>query len=175
MFKLKLILYVFVFLFNSRKLFLYDIATIEVPIALYITIFDNQAFDYGLLAVIALLAFRMLIRYKESFFDVHSRLASLKREPETEVNLNHKVVKLSISVFRSTVVVITSIAILAVDFPVFPQKNTKTDKYGFGLMDVGVGYFIICHSMRLIRNSSRTEIDSQSSEYSLRGQKMNYI
>jgi hypothetical protein len=92
-------------------------------------------------------------------------------EKEASVNLNaidEKVVKLSINVFRSLTVLVTSIAILAVDFKIFPERNLKRDRYGFGLMDVGVGYFIICHSMRLIRNQTQAETDSQSKDYSFR-------
>ncbi|CAF0818083.1 unnamed protein product [Brachionus calyciflorus] len=43
--------------------------------------------------------------------------------------------------------------ILAVDFQHFPYYYTKTHDYGVSLMDIGVGYFILCHSMRLIRNN----------------------
>ncbi len=111
----------------------------------------------------------LLICRKDSFVNAYLSKISCNQSSFSKVySLDDRVIKLSISVFRSTVVVITSIAILAVDFPIFPQKNIKTDRYGFGLMDVGVGYFIICHSMRLIRNSSQIELDSKSEEYSFR-------
>ncbi len=64
-----------------------------------------------------------------------------------------RVVKLSVNWFRTSVIVITSVAILAVDFDaVFVPRNTKRRDFGLALMDLGVGLFIVCHAMRLIRN-----------------------
>lgn len=48
-----------------------------------------------------------------------------------------------ISYYRSTLMLFTILSILAVDFTVFPRKYAKTETYGFSLMDVGVGSFII--------------------------------
>lgn len=43
---------------------------------------------------------------------------------------------------RSTINLLTAVAILAVDFRIFPRRFAKTEKYGYSLMDVGVGLFI---------------------------------
>lgn len=50
-----------------------------------------------------------------------------------------------VSTTRTWVLVFTVIAILGVDFTIFPRRFAKTETYGTGLMDVGVGCFIICH------------------------------
>lgn len=47
-----------------------------------------------------------------------------------------------LSVYRSHMMVMTVLAILAVDFPVFPRVLGKTEDWGTGLMDVGVGSFV---------------------------------
>lgn len=49
--------------------------------------------------------------------------------------------------FRAYVNIATAISILAVDFAIFPIRFTKTDKYGTGLMDVGVGSFMISNAL----------------------------
>ena len=72
-------------------------------------------------------------------------------------NLNQlelKIIKLSVNSFRTCVVIITSVAIFAVDFTIFPRVHAKTENYGLSLMDLGVGLFVLCHCMRIIRNTN---------------------
>lgn len=52
-----------------------------------------------------------------------------------------------VSCFRSTVILISVMCILAVDFHIFPRRFAKVESYGFGLMDVGVGLFVIANSI----------------------------
>lgn len=49
----------------------------------------------------------------------------------------------SISILRGLTYVITIFAILAVDFVDFPRHLAKTEKYGYSLMDTGVGLFVL--------------------------------
>jgi len=44
--------------------------------------------------------------------------------------------------YRATALLTTAVCILAVDFPVFPRRFAKTESFGYGLMDVGVGSFV---------------------------------
>jgi phosphatidylinositol glycan class W len=47
-----------------------------------------------------------------------------------------------VSAYRSTIMVLTFVAILAVDFQVFPRRYAKTETQGYGLMDLGAGSFV---------------------------------
>lgn len=49
----------------------------------------------------------------------------------------------SITCLRGLTYLITGFCILAVDFKQFPRYLAKTEKYGYSLMDTGVGLFII--------------------------------
>lgn len=45
--------------------------------------------------------------------------------------------------YRSTVSYLTFVAILAVDFTIFPRSYAKTEVYGYGLMDLGAASFCV--------------------------------
>lgn len=48
---------------------------------------------------------------------------------------------------RVIVNVITATSILAVDFPVFPRRYAKTETYGTGVMDFGVGAYVFANAL----------------------------
>ncbi|KAK7172491.1 hypothetical protein R3I93_002563 [Phoxinus phoxinus] len=52
-----------------------------------------------------------------------------------------------VTVFRVLVNVKTAISILAVDFSVFPRRYAKTETYGTGVMDFGVGAYVIANAL----------------------------
>ena len=67
--------------------------------------------------------------------------------------------------YRSSMLVVTAVCILGVDFPVFPRRFAKTETFGFGLMDIGVGSFIFASG--LVSQEARKGLQKLVSKYFL--------
>jgi phosphatidylinositol glycan class W len=52
-----------------------------------------------------------------------------------------------IATFRVYILLFTMVAILAVDFNIFPQRFYKTHTYGASVMDIGVGAFVASNAL----------------------------
>ncbi|NXN21855.1 PIGW protein, partial [Nycticryphes semicollaris] len=76
----------------------------------------------------------------------------------------------AITVFRVYVNLLTSISILAVDFPQYPRRYAKAETYGTGVMDLGVGAFIfgnalVCPEVRQKSNVTQPKFSSLAKQF----------
>ncbi|XP_015239136.1 PREDICTED: phosphatidylinositol-glycan biosynthesis class W protein [Cyprinodon variegatus] len=70
-----------------------------------------------------------------------------------------------VTLFRVFVNMKTAISILAVDFSVFPRRYAKTETYGTGVMDFGVGAFVFANAL----------VSPEARRKSISGSKMSHI
>ncbi|XP_066492315.1 phosphatidylinositol-glycan biosynthesis class W protein [Tiliqua scincoides] len=131
--------------------FLLDFTVLVIPSLLLCTIFAP---------VLPAIVLFMTVFCAGLIFKIYSRRTNYVKVPLEQIlrdflrtNLKPKYIP-SISVFRAYMNVLTSINILAVDFPQYPRRYAKTETYGTGLMDFGVGAFVfgnavVCPEVRL--------------------------
>ncbi|KAG0471740.1 hypothetical protein HPP92_016286 [Vanilla planifolia] len=109
-----------------------DFAFIFLSIILVLTVLAEWAYFLAIILVTVLLFW---------FFTKRHSFPALNATPGPQFS------RLSILSYRVSVVVVTFVCILAVDFKIFPRRLGKTEIYGTGLMDLGVGSFVVANSL----------------------------
>ncbi|XP_053426175.1 phosphatidylinositol-glycan biosynthesis class W protein [Nycticebus coucang] len=124
--------------------FFTDFIVLILPLVATLTILSS----FILLELLAVIIFGAGL-----FYQIYQRRTCYAREPVQKILEKFFTISLeseyipAISCFRVINSVFTAIAILAVDFPLFPRRFAKTELYGTGAMDFGVGGFVFGTAM----------------------------
>ncbi|VDM47864.1 unnamed protein product [Toxocara canis] len=129
-------------LFMGRRLkFMLDFAFLVVPVLLSLTILAERIAMILLAEGIALVSLFIFYLYEYCYFTPDK--PPLKHVVNQVIDDQHTPT-IFITYIRSMVLIGTGVAILAVDFDVFPRRFAKTETYGRSVMDVGTASFVFC-------------------------------
>ncbi|KAF0687912.1 Aste57867_20404 [Aphanomyces stellatus] len=98
----------------------------------------------------------------------HSSDAEKKAALKDKLSLLMAREKPAVTCFRAQMMICTCVAILAVDFQIFPRRFAKTETFGVSLMDSGVGLFIMSSALTSAYARGSTGDKRASSTFSLR-------
>ncbi|KAF9018028.1 GWT1-domain-containing protein [Hymenopellis radicata] len=123
-----------------------------VPLLLSMTVFANAPALLDFLLTIPVVALLYLPR-KDSSTPLPSR-AETPVQDESSIQVVTPLPALT--TYRAHMMLMTILAILAVDFPVFPRNLAKCESFGVSLMDIGVGSFVfsqgVVSAISLLKN-----------------------
>ena len=105
-----------------------------------------------IIVILSLAAFSIMISKQVNSKNSTSSVSILGQELDKNLDF--------ISNFRAYALICTSICILAVDFKVFPRRFCKAETYGTGLMDTGVGLFIVANGIVSPESRNKGKISS---------------
>lgn len=132
---------------HNTNRYLYEYIIIVLPLILAHTILSNYIYFLNFVIMTML------------FYEFFQQYPNVKKHIGQHKSVRSKKIY-SISIMRGLTYLITVCAILAVDFRDFPRHLAKTENYGYGLMDTGVGLFVLMSGLvhRDLRNHSIADI-----------------
>ncbi|XP_066298484.1 phosphatidylinositol-glycan biosynthesis class W protein-like [Branchiostoma lanceolatum] len=130
--------------FNIGFRFLLDFCLLVLPTMLCVTILADNTIALlsgGVSMVLSLLVFSD----RRSKPSKPTQTQSVSLQTILERKLSEKVP--FVTNYRAYANIATAVCILAVDFHIFPRRFAKAEMYGTGLMDAGVGSFVVSNAI----------------------------
>ncbi|XP_068641894.1 uncharacterized protein At4g17910 [Aristolochia californica] len=115
---------------------LMDFLWVILPILSVFTVLSDWAHFFAVSLMLILLFCFLVTRY----------MVSSTTNSEERIESVYSI-RSCISSYRVSMMIVTCLCILAVDFKIYPRRYAKTETYGTGLMDLGVGSFVVANAL----------------------------
>lgn len=122
---------------------LLDFSVLILPLVLSCTVLSDILHQV-ILSLTCVSACVLCYIYRTNSYPVRHPQSTLSTFLQSHVQFNQIPF---VTIFRVFVNVKTAISILAVDFSVFPRRYAKTETYGTGVMDFGVGAYVFANAL----------------------------
>lgn len=127
-------------MFFYRPKVVLDYSIIIVPSILHVTVLSHLTTAVCVTLYASAAAICLLSMKRKSIINLSDSFCSL-------LHMETVSQRPFLTNMRSLVNIGTSLVILAVDFPIFPRRFAKTETFGIGFMDNGVGCFVVSNAL----------------------------
>ncbi|XP_065899394.1 phosphatidylinositol-glycan biosynthesis class W protein-like isoform X2 [Dysidea avara] len=144
--------------FNKWLVLACEFMSLIAPCVLNVTLLSDHVTLFALLIMLISFTLLLLSHFKATTQHLKSPVSSAKLSQWLNV-IPYPARVPFLSVARCYTIILSCVAILAVDFNVFPRRFAKTETFGQGLMDTGVGLFVCFHGVvaREVRSRNVTK------------------
>ncbi|KAI5951898.1 GWT1 [Candida jiufengensis] len=136
----------------------YDYVINVLTILISITIYSNNP---------TTLHYSIFIPCFSIFLLNHYTSTTIGRAHTTNQQIELLPRKQFLTAYRSHMLIITNLAILAVDFKIFPRRFAKVETWGTSMMDLGVGSFVFSMGLVNSRQIIKNQVKLKSYKFSL--------
>ncbi|KAI4198555.1 MAG: hypothetical protein LQ350_005214 [Teloschistes chrysophthalmus] len=143
------------FFSNTYASFLTDFLLNVGAILVATTIYSSAPIAFNIFLILPAISLYFLIKPRTPKKPNNEREGNLQPIPERPF----------ITHYRGSMMVVTCVAILAVDFKVFPRRFAKVETWGTSLMDMGVGSFVFSAGLISARPVLKTGAASLKSAF----------